>query len=80
MISEITSEDLSAFVTKLLDSRPSLASYGDGAEAARYDVLLARYGGSSAMKGSSPYDRGGVQTSPSTTDRLKQALGISQWK
>ena len=77
MISELTSKDLYGFVAKLLESRPSLAVYGDGADSARYDVLLARYGGGAAISGgTSPSERGGVQSAPSAADRLKRALGL----
>ena len=80
MISAVTSEDICAFVSTLLESRPSLAVFGDGVEAAKYDVLLARYGNGAALSGdTTPAGRGGVQAPPSTTSRLRTALGLSQW-
>ncbi len=108
MISALTSEELCGFVRRLLDSRPSLAVFGDKVEAASYDVLLKRYGAaakdgeqsqqplseglllclcysshdSSLMLpsgSSSPASRGGVQTEPSVSGRLKQALGFGSW-
>lgn len=43
MIEAVTPRDISTFVAKLLSSKPSLATYGDGTGAVKYDSLLARY-------------------------------------
>lgn len=44
MIESLTPNDLSDFVTKLLESKPSLAVHGDNAESVKYSQVLARYG------------------------------------
>lgn len=73
MISAVTPSDLSSFVSRLLSSKPSLAVYGDGVESANYDVLLTRYGSASGI----PYNTSSKgQSSSSTSDRLRKALGF----
>lgn len=42
MIEAVTPRQISAFVSQLLDSKPSLALFGDGTQHIKYDTLLAR--------------------------------------
>ena len=44
MIESLTPSDLSEFVSRLLESKPSLAVHGDNAESVKYSQVLARYG------------------------------------
>ena len=75
MITAVTPSNLSSFVLSLLTSKPSLAVYGDGVEAANYDALLARYGNGEINSNSNASSKG-VQSNPSTSERLRQALGF----
>lgn len=51
MIQGVSGADIAGFVRLLLESTPSLAAYGDGADAVRYDSLLQRYGGTTRHAG-----------------------------
>ena len=42
MIESVTPADICAFVSRLLESKPSLAAFGDGTEAVKYESVLAR--------------------------------------
>ena len=43
MIEAVTPKMISEFVRRLLQSKPSLAAFGDGADALNYDHRVARY-------------------------------------
>jgi len=45
LIESITPKMISEFVRQLLNSKPSLAAYGDSSEDLNYDHLVARYDG-----------------------------------
>ncbi|GBF91706.1 mitochondrial-processing peptidase subunit alpha [Raphidocelis subcapitata] len=51
MIESVTPKMVAEFVRRLLASKPSLAAFGDGADALNYDQLLARYGPGGAGAG-----------------------------
>jgi hypothetical protein len=43
MIRSVSGVDIAKFTLRLLSSKPSLAAYGDGSDAASYEGLLQRY-------------------------------------
>ena len=69
----MTPRAMSQFVVSLLDSKPSLAVYGDGTDTLSYDSLLRRYGpamsSSSATSSGEQWGGGG---------RMMQALGLKR--
>jgi len=67
MIAALTPSEVTQFVGRLLNSKPSLAVFGDNSEAVKYEHLLARY---------SPAPSSTPQAGPS---RLRQALGLASW-
>lgn len=59
MIEAVTPKMVAEFVRRLLASTPSLAAFGDGADALSYDQLLARYSPGGAGGGAAGGGGGG---------------------
>eukprot|EP00882_Tetradesmus_deserticola_P026874 GHRQ01029690.1.p1 GENE.GHRQ01029690.1~~GHRQ01029690.1.p1 ORF type:complete len:155 (+),score=79.19 GHRQ01029690.1:134-598(+) len=75
MIRAVSGQDIAKFTIRLLDSKPSLATFGDGADAASYDKLLQRY--SQASMHSRAANAAGAQQQPlvhGVLERLKQGF------
>uniref|UniRef100_A0A383V7X6 Alpha-MPP n=1 Tax=Tetradesmus obliquus TaxID=3088 RepID=A0A383V7X6_TETOB len=75
MIRSVSGVDIANFTRRLLSSKPSLATYGDGSEAASYEGLLQRYSQVNLHNRAAAAGGEQQQLVHGVLERLKQGFG-----